>query len=847
MPMPKFLRLDRLKVLISAMIVLAIAVVSGNVIFLNEYRESTIKTAEAELGRYTLTLSEQADRSFKSLDLVISSVSDYLIRHGVNDAASYRAAVTDFETHLFLKDKISGLPQIDAVTMIDQNGKLLNFSRFWPTPTVNVSDRDYFKALAADPNLETFISQPVPNRGDGTWVIYLARRLNDPNGNFMGLILGAISLQYFENFFGSTSSGESTVVMLTRDDGLLLAQYPPSRNIGKTVDRPIRVALNEGGTRRFSGTKSSQPNILSARVLPNYPLVVSARLDESTALDDWRRITRLLVIMSITCGVVILISAIYISRWWSAQVQAARAAEAANATKSSFLAMMSHEIRTPMNAVLGLASCLLETRLDEEQRRSVNAIYNAGDNLLGILNDILDFSKLEAGKMSLEPMDFSPHSLVESLAGIVQPQAEAKGLQLLIQEDPMVPASLSGDAGRVRQILLNIISNAIKFTEKGSVTVAMKLESFAGGMAEISWSIIDTGIGIPEDRINDLFNDFTQADSSITRRFGGSGLGLAICRRLVRQMGGDIAVTSKAGVGSTFSFRISFPVSTVVVAPEAPSGNAEGRFSAALAALGRPCRILVTDDDATNRMVVANMLKSHNVQVQFAANGVEAIDQVSRVTFDVVLMDMRMPEMDGIQAARAIRAKGGAFETLPIVAFTANAFSEDRDACFAAGMNDFVVKPIRKTTLISTLANALQKAAPGQQAVERAIEPVVRETVSAGASFDEAAMHQLLEEMGNELVAELRSVFVNDSRARIVSMKSLRCPDDREVISREAHSFKSSSAMLGLARLSEQSKRMEFEARVLEQPNYETDLAAIEEEFERSVGKKDAFLAAQAA
>ena len=289
MPMPKFLRLDRLKVLISAMIVLAIAVVSGNVIFLNEYRESTIKTAEAELGRYTLTLSEQADRSFKSLDLVISSVSDYLIRHGVNDAASYRAAVTDFETHLFLKDKISGLPQIDAVTMVDQNGKLLNFSRFWPTPTVNVSDRDYFKALAADPNLETFISQPVPNRGDGTWVIYLARRLNDPNGNFMGLILGAISLQYFENFFGSTSSGESTVVMLTRDDGLLLAQYPPSRNIGKTVDRPIRVALNEGGTRRFSGTKSSQPNILSARVLPNYPLVVSARLDESTALDDWRR------------------------------------------------------------------------------------------------------------------------------------------------------------------------------------------------------------------------------------------------------------------------------------------------------------------------------------------------------------------------------------------------------------------------------------------------------------------------------------------------------------------------------------------------------------------------------
>ena len=411
----------------------------------------------------------------------------------------------------------------------------------------------------------------------------------------------------------------------------------------------------------------------------------------------------------------------------------------------------------------------------------------------------------------------------------------------------MVPSSVLGDAGRIRQILLNFISNAIKFTEQGSVSITMKLESFSDGVADISWTIVDTGIGIPADRIADLFKDFTQADSSITRRFGGSGLGLAICRRLVQQMGGDISVTSKAGEGSTFSFHIPFPVSNAPVAVEVPSANAEQRFVDTIAKLGRPCRILVTDDDATNRMVVSSMLKSYDVQVRFAANGVEAIDQVNRVNFDVVLMDMRMPEMDGIQAARAIRAKGCSFETLPIVAFTANAFSEDRQACFDAGMNDFVVKPIRKMTLLGALADAMQKAVPGQQTLRAAAAPVAPEAPAAIESFDEAAMHQLLDEMGSELVDELRSVFVNDSRARITAMKALRCPDDRDVISREAHSFKSSSAMLGLVRLSQQAKRMEFEARDLAQPDYETDLAEIEKEFEHSVREMAAFLTTKAA
>ena len=845
------IRFDRLKVLISGIVALGLAIIIGNVIFLYEYRQSTLKAAETELGRYTLTLSEQADRSFKSLDLVLSSVSDYLIRRGVNDAKSYQTNVTDFDTHLFLKDKLSGLPQIDAVTMIDRNGKLLNFSRFWPIPSVNVSDRDYFKALKDDPNLETFISAPVPNRGDGTWVIYLARRLNDPNGDFMGLILGAISLQYFENFFGATSSTATTTVMLTRQDGLLLAQFPSTKDIGKKVSRPISKALAEGGTYRDDKTKPSAPSILTASTLSNYPMVISAGLDEATALSDWRRITRLLVIMSIACGIVVILSSVFISRWWRAQAAAARAAEAANATKSSFLAMMSHEIRTPMNAVLGLASCLLDTKLDEEQRKSVSAIYNAGDNLLGILNDILDFSKLEAGKVILEPVDFSPNHLVEGLLPIVEPQATAKGLAFSFHCDPMIPKSIRGDAGRVRQVLLNIMSNAIKFTDSGRVSVQMQLEKYDADVATIAWSVTDSGIGIPPERVSELFKDFMQADNSITRRFGGSGLGLAICKRLVVQMGGTIDVESVVGRGTTFVFKIAFPVVKVDAENTAePKVSTGGDLAAALLNLGRPCRIVVADDDATNRLVVGNMLKAYDLQIHYAANGMEAVELVSTLPVDFVLMDMRMPEMDGIQATRSIRAKGGDFRNLQIIAFTANAFGEDRTACIDAGMNDFVVKPVRKATLLEAMVRAVQlisaNKAPTTSPVPLVEQPS-QPAVAQDDSFVQEAIDSLLDELGSEMVAELKSVFYSETEARLAGMKELQCPTMHERISREAHSLKSASAMFGLQKLSSHARQMEFGAKDLVAEEFSTSVETLINEFETSRQSLDGYLAKKAA
>jgi signal transduction histidine kinase/DNA-binding NarL/FixJ family response regulator/HPt (histidine-containing phosphotransfer) domain-containing protein len=533
------------------------------------------------------------------------------------------------------------------------------------------------------------------------------------------------------------------------------------------------------------------------------------------------------------------------------RADAARAVEAANKAKSSFFAMMSHEIRTPMNGVLGLASTLMDTKLDPAQRSAVAAIYDAGENLLRLLNDILDFSKLESGRLLLEAIAFSPTSLVHGVVSIVRPRASAKGLTIKTIGESGLPPALVGDAGRIRQILLNLLSNACKFTQAGEVTISARCLRRSQESATIEWSVTDTGIGIAQDRIRDLFTDFMQADSSISRRFGGSGLGLAICRRLVEQMGGEISVISTLGQGSTFRVSVTLPIAEQAAIVERDDHEHERDLANIITTLRRPLRLLVTDDDATNRLVAAKMLKDFDVQADMACNGIDAVEAASRFPYDLILMDMRMPEMDGLQATRTIRALGGRLATIPIIAFTANAFPEDMQACKEAGMDDFIAKPVRKKVLIATMARVLQNlACPIDKAAEVTAPPIVPAQVcpdladevapdrkdmdSLHPVMDRSVYVELIEEIGEEHTREMLGVFLEETVARLARLKRLACPNDSAQIEREAHSLKSTSRAFGLKQLSALARTLEVAASGMSDMEFHGTLDQTERAFDEA-------------